>query len=327
MPAQATGEMAKDIGIGAALTTLMIVVTLQSPIFGFFFTILTPLPTLYYRVKLGRALGAVVPAIALGILIAITGQLTLDLLYFLALLGVGFVLGELFRFRLSLEKTVVSACTAILFTCAVVLFIHASFSGMGVEQLITEYVRKNLEATVALYEGMGMSAENIQVIKDAMDHIQYVLIRMIPALTICSTLFVTWTSLLLARPLLIRRGLPYPDFGPLNRWKAPEQLVWGVIGCGLMLMLPATTIKLVGINGLLVLMTIYFFQGIAIVSFFFEHKRLPKFFRFFLYSLIALQQIFLLLVIGIGFFDIWLDFRKRLLPKTDSRPHDNDGEL
>ena len=57
-------------------------------------------------------------------------------------------------------------------------------------------------------------------------------------------------------------------------------------------------------------MTIYFFQGIAIVSFFFEKKRLPVALRFILYSLIVVQQFLLLLIIGFGFFDMWLNFRK-----------------
>lgn len=327
MPAQATGELARDIAIGVALTTLLIAVTLQSPILGFFCTILTPLPTLYYRVKIGRALGAMIPALALGILITMTGQVTLDLLFFLVLLGIGYALGDLFGFELSLEKTVLAVCTAVLLAGVLVVFVHARYSGITVQSLVTEYVRQNLEATIALYEGMGMSKDNIQVFKDAMDQIQFVLVRMIPALVTCSTLFVIWTSLLLAKPLLLKRGLPYPNFGPLNRWKAPDQLVWGAIGCGILLMLPSASVKLTGFNGLLVLLTIYFFQGIAIVSFFFEQKRLPRFFRFFLYSLIALQQIFLLLVIGIGFFDIWLNFRERLMLKNNSQRPGNDSDL
>ena len=68
--------------------------------------------------------------------------------------------------------------------------------------------------------------------------------------------------------------------------------------------------KMIALNGLLVLMTVYFFQGIAVVSFFFEKKGFPKLLRFFLYSFIALQHIVLLVVIGVGFFDMWLNFRK-----------------
>ena len=63
-------------------------------------------------------------------------------------------------------------------------------------------------------------------------------------------------------------------------------------------------------NGLLILLTVYFFQGIAIVSYFFEKKRFPRLLRLLLYSLIAVQQILLLFVIGLGIFDMWLNFRK-----------------
>ena len=55
----------------------------------------------------------------------------------------------------------------------------------------------------------------------------------------------------------------------------------------------------------------------AIVSFYFERKRFPRLLRIFLYSLIALQQFVLILVIGLGFFDVWLNFRKIKPPNTE----------
>jgi uncharacterized protein YybS (DUF2232 family) len=97
-------------------------------------------------------------------------------------------------------------------------------------------------------------------------------------------------------------------------WKAPDFLVWGVIGCGAALFLPATAINVIGQNGLLILMAVYFFQGIAIVSYYFEKKRLPRFIRFFLYALIAVQHLILLAVIGLGFFDMWVNFRRSKKP-------------
>jgi uncharacterized protein YybS (DUF2232 family) len=48
----------------------------------------------------------------------------------------------------------------------------------------------------------------------------------------------------------------------------------------------------------------------AIVSFYFEKKQVPRFFRILLYTLIALQQLALIAVIGIGLFDMWFNFRK-----------------
>ena len=58
------------------------------------------------------------------------------------------------------------------------------------------------------------------------------------------------------------------------------------------------------------ILTIYFFQGMGIVAFFFEKKQLPRSFRIMLYALIALQQVLLLVIIGLGVFDLWLNFRK-----------------
>jgi uncharacterized protein YybS (DUF2232 family) len=48
----------------------------------------------------------------------------------------------------------------------------------------------------------------------------------------------------------------------------------------------------------------------AIVSFFFEKKQVPRLFKILLYTLIALQQLVLIAVIGIGLFDMWFNFRK-----------------
>ena len=134
--------------------------------------------------------------------------------------------------------------------------------------------------------------------------------RLIPGLFVVGQLLVCWTSLLLSRPLLISRRLYYPAFGALNTWRTPEVMVWWAIGSGVLLLLPSAGIKLIGANGLMIALTLYFFQGIGIVAFFFEKKQLPKGMRFFLYGLIALQQILLLIVIGLGFFDIWINFRK-----------------
>ncbi|HJO63605.1 MAG TPA: DUF2232 domain-containing protein, partial [Desulfobacterales bacterium] len=102
-------------------------------------------------------------------------------------------------------------------------------------------------------------------------------------------------------------------------WKAPDFLVWGVIGCGLTLLLPSKALKMFGLNGLIILMTIYFFEGIAIVSFYFEKKEFSRILRLFLYTLIVLQQIILFLIIGIGFFDTWLNFRRLGIKKSNGQ--------
>jgi uncharacterized protein YybS (DUF2232 family) len=238
------------------------------------------------------------------------GGISLDILFFAGLLLIGFILGELFELNLSIEKTTLYASGSVVLSGLIGLIISSMLTGEGVLAIVSNYVAKNLELTLVLYQSMGMPQENVQLISQSLDKIQHVLVTIIPALVSTSTLFVAWISILLAKPVLISRSLYYPDFGPLNLWTAPDYLVWVVIGCGLALFLPIPVIKVVGLNGLLILMTVYFFQGIAIVSYYFNKKRFPKILRVFLYTLMALQQLILLAVIGLGFFDLWINFRK-----------------
>ncbi len=302
--------MVKDIVTGVSVTSLIFLISVFIPIIGFVAALFIPLPILFYRLRLGRINGLVIPIISSLVMVVFIGGISLDILFFAGLLLIGFILGELFELNLSIEKTTLYASGSVVLSGLIGLIISSMLTGEGVFGIVSNYVAKNLELTLVLYQSMGMSQENVQLISQSLDKIQHVLVTIIPALVSTSTLFVTWISILLAKPVLISRSLYYPDFGPLKLWKAPDYLVWVVIGCGLALFLPIPVIKVIGLNGLLILMTVYFFQGIAIVSYYFNKKRFPKILRVFLYTLMALQQLILLAVIGLGFFDLWINFRR-----------------
>jgi len=312
-----SGDIAKDVLSGIAITIFIFTVSIYLPIIGFFCAFFIPLPILFYRSKLGRKRGGIIPAVVVIAMLAISGRISVDIMFFIELLVLGFVLSELIELNLTIEKTILFAAGAVLGTGFAGLVVYSGISNIGIYTLISNYVDKNLELTMVLYENMGVSEENIAILSSSLKKIQYALVRIIPAMVIATTIFISWTNLLLARPILTGKKLFYPDFGLLNLWRPPEQLVWGVIASGGMLLLPSGAIKMLGLNGIIVFMTIYFFGGIAIVAYFFDKKKFPRLLRTFLYSLIALQQFVLLFVIGVGFFDTWLNFRKIGIKKSD----------
>jgi uncharacterized protein YybS (DUF2232 family) len=310
VPQPLTREISRDVLTGVVITMIIITVSVYMPIIGFFCSLLLPLPVLFYRSKLGRKTGLIVPGAAMIILILLAGGISIDVVFFMEMLFLGFLLSELFEKNLSVEKTVLYACGGVLLTGAAGLVLYSNMSATGIYNLVSTYIARNLEMTVAVYRSMGASEEFIHKFSDSLDQIEYGLIRIIPAMVTASFLMITWSNLLMARPLLKRRGLFSPSFGALKLWQAPDYLVWVLIGCGGLLLLPGSTLKIIGLNGLLVLLMVYFFQGIAIVAFFFEKKQFPRPLRIFFYSLIAIQQIILLVVIGLGLFDMWFNFRK-----------------
>ncbi|MBF0468560.1 MAG: DUF2232 domain-containing protein, partial [Desulfamplus sp.] len=132
----------------------------------------------------------------------------------------------------------------------------------------------------------------------------------IPALLIMMLIFVIWVNILFIKRILARKGIHLRELQELNQWKAPERLVWAAIFLGTLMFIPEKNIKIGAFNCIMILMPVYFFQGIAIVSFIFEKKKFPVLLKLFIYSIIAIQQILILVIVGLGFFDTWMNFRK-----------------
>ncbi len=301
----------KDVIVGIAITALISMAALHLSVLGPLAGLFIPLPILFYRFKLGRSLGLLILTAVTLIVTFIVGWNSIGTVAFLFELGlVGLILPEVFEMNMSVEKTVGITTGAVLATGAVMLALYSLLSTTSPWALVSDYLEKSAKLALAMYREMDASEEKIGILARSLDGIVYLVLRIMPAIVIVTTLFVVWSNLLLSRFLLRSKQLFCPDFGRLNQWKAPEPLIWVAIASGGLLLFGHPGIKMLGINGLIVIMTIYFFQGIAIVSFYFEKKQFPKILRAFLYGLIAVQQLLLLVVITVGFFDMWIDFRR-----------------
>jgi uncharacterized protein YybS (DUF2232 family) len=318
-------EPHKEFFAGMAVTTLVAMAALYLPVIGFLVSLFIPLPVLFYRAKLGRSKGALI-LVAVTVVVAFTmrWRSVASMVFFFQLGLVGFILSEVFEMDLSLEKTVTLTTGVVVGSGACMLGLYGFMSyGSPVTQLY-HYMSSNLQLALDLYREIDASDERIDMVAQSMEGIVYVMLRILPAIAVVSTLLVVWTNLLVARPLLRSKQLHCPEFGTLNEWKAPEPLVWVVIASGGLLLVSHKGLTLLGVNGLIIMMMVYFFQGIAIVSFYFEKKQFPKVLRGILYGLIAIQQLVLLLVIVLGFFDMWIDFRR--IKKGVNRPDETDSK-
>jgi hypothetical protein len=88
--------------------------------------------------------------------------------------------------------------------------------------------------------------------------------------------------------------------------------------------LPVEALSALSANVFLIALACYFAQGLAIVSYFFHRFRLPRGLRVATYVVIGLQQVAAALVVALGVFDLWGDFRHLARPADAAIGHDAD---
>lgn len=179
-------------------------------------------------------------------------------------------------------------------------------------ELVLKNIRESVELNIEFYSRLPLNPEEIQAIVDNKPRMISLFARIFPALCVMAALFTIWMNLIAACRLLKSRGIVLPRLSNLSQWSAPGWLVWVFIAAGGLSAVPVTPIRVVGVNIFLVVSFLYFLQGLAIVSFFFQHKNISLFFRFLVYFLIAIQQILMIAIAAVGFFNLWVDFRKYL---------------
>lgn len=279
------------------------------PLAGFFTGILTPLPTTLAVMRLGPPGAWLVPGISALAGGAILLQLGMahSIPYFCALLCMGIVLGYGTRRLWSSEKIIGLSSLAV--TAISALLIALSFIETKGE--LIGLLEQDLQGAIsAAMTQLGTPSPEMQEMEASLIALVPLMVRIMPGIIVSCALGISWLNMLVARRYCRAAALGGFIRDDWTRWKAPEPLVWVVIASGLALLAPIEDLKYPALNLLVVLGSIYFLQGLAVVSFYFDKWKLPAIFRALIYGILVVQQVGSMATAVVGLFDMWFDFRK-----------------
>ena len=329
-----------SVGLFSAITLI--------PIFGVLFGVFTPVPLVYFYFRRGRIFGLTmigVAAMAVAVL-STTILKPFGVLFFLEYAVLAAFMAEGFGRGHSPEKLVGYPALAIITLALSMLGFSSLVAGQNPLSFGRTMIERQIRASLQVYEAVltgqdlgerpsePSGARDRQTELDrgekpavarperapssALVGMTKFLVGIFPGLMVMGALLVAWANFMLGRLLLFRAaGLPI-RLADLKRWRSPEGMVWVTIGCGFGLFIPLGWLKVMALNGLMVLGLIYFLQGLCILSFWMDKKRVPPLFRAMVYTLIALQQYLVIMLATLGLFDMWLDIRR--LNKAVSGP-------
>jgi uncharacterized protein YybS (DUF2232 family) len=309
-------EVSGRFFLAFASSVLLLMSGVVLPPVGVILLPLVPQPVLSFGFKYGRA-WAVAGTIGVTLLFLIFAGKELAFIYGLFALMTVLLFALLGRLRLI--EILVTGIAAALFAVSGGLLFSYFGSWNAVGESFRANLLQHLTAAARLYEKMGFPQESLDLLQERTPQIVEMMLQLLPGLV-----FVSIGLIVLANVLLLCRRFPdkraqWISVANLREWNGPEPLVWGLIACGFVLLIPGLeALRPLGANILLVIAACYFAQGLSIIAYFFHKNNVPRFLRAVTYALIAFEQIFTLLVVGLGLFDLWGDFRR--LKKNNLTP-------
>lgn len=208
------------------------------------------------------------------------------------------------RRRWSIERTVLTGMAA--WSVSV-----ASLALLAYGDLTTliaaahQQLAHGFDLAVSTYGSFGVPEDTLVAATAEREVLVTGLLEVLPALVVLGG-----ALMVIANLVLLRNWTNRLHDVDLRLWRTPEPLIWALIGTGFGMFLPWRPLGLLARNVFLVLLGGYFCQGLAIVSYFLERLRLPRGIRVAGYLLIAVQHIIAGIVLALGIFDFWGNFRR-----------------
>ena len=277
----------------------------------------TPLPAAFVGMRFGSKAG-VFAVLMTALFVILTSDLSTTLMYLVQFGIPGATLPWLLNRGLAWDKATVAVLWVMLTVSLCGLFAVSVVAGQSPFAMAGDLIGNEIAQTTVVMQEMfaraDLPADQKKEVSLAVGKMAIFLQDAYPgiAITVSGLMTVGLVFLLsvLARGRYTVPGKAFPE------WKVPEQLVWILIASGFLVAFSDGLPGTFALNLLVILLPVYFLQGLAVIDCFFRRKAFSPIFRAFGYLLVTLVNPLPMVVTGLGIFDLWADFRKPKEPKS-----------
>ena len=305
---------ARDVLIPYGIFFAIILVAFIAPPLGMFVGMLTPLPLILVYLQRGKFTGLLtISTVGLALWFLVGPGVAIAFLAAYGLMAAA--MAEATRLSFSFEKIIlISTLAPALLTLMMLFLMLAGEEGSPMEAL--EGILKNaVENYIQILE-QSESPENLNDLRKSVESSIPTAARIFPSFIVINSLAGAVINFIVVRYLWLRFYTgKYFEGIDVSRWMLPDVMVWGLIASVGSIFLGPEISHVLGMNLTIILVFLYFLQGLSITTHILKVKGFPKWVWVIVFFLIPLNPMFFGLVVGMGLFDIWVDFRKiRVVP-------------
>lgn len=300
----------KNLLLPVVLVFALLFALVAFPPLGALVGVLSPFPLVFIFLQRGRQAAIVLVVLIFGVLWFLVGQ-NQALLFMAEYAVMALVMGEMIRARFPGDWCIGAASLISGVVSILLLVALLGDQDTTVKEFFEKQIRAHFQQSLETFETTGENKAEVADIKAFVEKTVSGFASTYPAFVLIGSLVSAMVNYGLLR-IVWRRF-----YGPglfsertFAEWVCPENLVWGFIASSAALFLGQGMVADVGLNIFVVMLIIYFAQGMSVVIHFLKARKVPVFLWVALFILIFAQPLFIGLVAGIGVFDIWVDFRK-----------------
>jgi hypothetical protein len=275
--------------------------------------LLTPVPLILIYIRNGKQAG-LTTLVASSIIMSVLGgwQAAALLVLSFGLMAIGTSEGIRRNFKPE-QTSLLGGLLPIAVLGAIAMFYLVRIGKNPITE-VEVYLRGIIAASAQTYTTMGLT-EMATMVSAIPDKFIYYLTRLIPSITIATSVSQAACCFGIARAILMRNPgtEPMPAQPSLVTWHAPDAWVWGLIAALALIVVPREAARLIGWNIAILFAVVYLAQGTAVVEHYLRKTGIRTFVRGLLLALI-LAMPSIVFVIALGIVDIWADFRKVRVP-------------
>lgn len=269
----------------------------------------TPLPAAALGMRLGPGWGVATVGLTALAVVATSGALSL-MLYVVQFGLPGALLPLLLTRGVHWDRAVFLTLGLMLALGLIVLAAVATGSDQSVFAFVDAQIDREIDQSVALmneFAGPEQTPEEAEAVREMVAGMGDFMHRAYPGMLVVVGAALQLVTVALLALIVRPATLPGPAFGS---WRAPELLIWGLISAGFAALFGTGVVQSVALNVLILLLPLYFLQGLAVVDHVLSRKRLSPLLRGVCYLLLLLLNPLPVIVTAVGVFDLWADFRR-----------------
>jgi uncharacterized protein YybS (DUF2232 family) len=169
-------------------------------------------------------------------------------------------------------------------------------------------INSSIAQATTLYEKAGIKGDELVAMKQSMATAANLLVGIYPALMTVMLIIMTGCNVALVKRFSLQLGFDQA-LGEFKTFRNPDLLVWFLIAAGFAMLAGTPIVTIPALNLLVILVLLYFLQGLAVVTTLISRQTLAGMLKVGLYLMLLFQPYLAAVVAAIGIFDLWGEFR------------------